>query len=271
MGILSVLAKGLDYFSAPLSKPKIFFSQGPSAAAKAVKTSRSNIDQGDFREAGKVIATTLSSASSVAGIVLGASKLPRAIKSVRGVRAVKSIKSTSKKVAVASVKSPTVRKVAAVAGVAAVAAPETFKAIISRPKVAKVAIAGAVNPVLGVAAAVEQGTNLVKESAEANQTLSTVGKIAGVGAAAGLGLYGASKLKGKAESALKGAVLGKTKPPEQINATVPKTPATEEVVPITEDKPKAKDPQVPKINQSFTFNLTNKQTKRIINGVSLSV
>jgi len=69
----------MDIVSAPLSKPKEFFTEGPIAGGEAVRDSREKIKEGDFGEAAKVIGTTVASTIVAAAATMGASYAANAV------------------------------------------------------------------------------------------------------------------------------------------------------------------------------------------------
>lgn len=258
MGVLSIASKGLDYLSAPLSQPLTFITKGPTAAAEAVKSSRTKIASGDNKEAAKVIGKTLATTAILAGGTLAAAG------SAAGGVAGGVARSAVTKAAVV----PGVKKAAAITVTAAIVAPKTFSAIVSKPAVAKTVVAAAVNPVLGVATAIEQGTSLLKEAViENKEGLKTAGTIAAGAVVAGAGIIAVDKsidyfknLKGsdKAEG-----VLGTEDLPKEI-----KTPETQEIQPTVADKPLTSTPTAsgaPRMSQKVVVNVSQRQTKKYIN------
>lgn len=221
MGLLSSISKGiskaLDYVSAPLSQPITFITQGPTAAAKKVEESRKNIAAG--KESGlKSIGTTLATTAVAATGVLAAGGAAGAGAAGAVARTV-----VTSKPAVA---------VALGTGALAVAAPKTLQAIASKPEVAKVAVASAVNPVLGVVAGIEQGVSTVGEAVKANEgALKVAGAVAGTALLAGAGLYLGDKLLSDDNK-------------EGILGTDDKAPGTEKVVATNTSTPKAPETEV---------------------------
>lgn len=260
MGFLSAISKGLDYLSAPLSQPVTFITKGPTAAAKKVESTRKEIAAGQTSGL-KVIGTTLATTALVgAGVVAAAPA-----SSLAGTSAAAKALTAAKSATVKALAVPSVKKTVAITATAAVVAPKTFSAIVSKPAVAKTVIATTVNPVLGVATALEQGTSLLKEAViENKEGIKTAGMIAGGALVAGAGIIAIDKsidyFKNLKESE-KGGVLGTEDLPKEV-----KTPATQELKPtVTEEKPVSTGTGIPKISQKVTVNVSQRQTKRYIN------
>lgn len=205
MGFLSslgnIVSKGLDYISAPLSQPLTFITQGPTAAAKAVETSRANIAA--RKESGVAkIATIVASTAVVGGAVLAAA--PTASSGALGVAArtvVKAVTPTTVKGAVGL----------------AVAAPIVYGVVKSNPEGAQNAIAAAPGNLANFGQNVGDLVNnpsleTLKETFKENPVISTV--VAGAGVAAiggGIGLAAnsvATYLNSKATKANTAATLG---------------------------------------------------------------
>jgi len=261
MGLLSAISKGLDYLSAPLSQPLTFITKGPTAAAAAVSTSRAKISAGDKGEAAKVIGKTLLSTAVIgAGVVAAAPATALA-----GSSTAAKVLTTTKTATTAALKVPAVKKTAAIVATAAVVAPQTFSAIASKPAVAKTVIAAAVNPVLGVATAIEQGTSLLKEAViENKEGLKTAGTIAAGAVVAGAGIIAVDKsidyFKNLKEEEKVGGVLGTGDLPKEI-----KTPETQELKPTPVEKAPTNGTAAPRMSQKVVVNVSQRQTKKYLN------
>lgn len=262
MGILSSLgkgiAKGLDYISAPLSQPITFITKGPTAAATKVAESRANIAAG--KESGlKSIGTILTTTGVLATGVLAAGGAAGA--GVAG------------SVARTIVTSKPVVSIALGTGALAVAAPETLSAIASKPEVAKVAVAAAVNPVLGIVAGLEQGVSLIGESVKSNEgALKVAGGVASAALLAGAGIYLGDKFLG--ENKIEG-VLGTNDllPSENskvvaTNTAIPQTPETTKISTGTNSrrskKRRTSKPNIQNISQKVNVVVSNSQNKRYL-------
>jgi len=272
MGILSSIKKAvdktLDYVSAPLSQPLTFITQGPTAAAKKVETTRKEIAAGTT-SASKVIKTTLASTAIVATGVLA---VGGAGAGVAGAVAKKVV--TSKPVATVLLGT----------GALAVAAPKTLQAIAEKPEVAKVAVAAAINPTLGIVAGIEQGSSLLKEAVTANKdtildVATTVGLIgAGVGGAilVDKSIDYFSKLKNEEQQFIKETPKTVSTMPSVTNNTpIPQTPQTQTITKgATTGKRRRKKATIPPQNivQSVKIAIqnNNNSSKKYLNVVPLA-
>lgn len=260
MGLLSsikkVAAKTLDVIAAPITKPIVTLTQGIGAGAKAVEKSRKGIEAGT-ESGGKVIATGVLTTAVLAGGVLAAG----------GSAAAGTAGAVARKVVTSKAGSTLILGT----GALAVAAPKTLQAVASEPAVAKVAVASAINPALGIVAGLEQGTGLIKEAVTANKDgILDVVKSAGVVltgvAVAGAGVYAASKLGGfnKDAPTLDNKLPSTTEAQKEVttNAATPKIPATTTIKTGTtarkKRKPKRKSP-TQNISQRVTVLVNQKQ------------
>lgn len=83
------LTRVMDVISAPLSQTQTLFEDGITAAADAVQEKREAIQQGDFKEAAKVIGNTIMNTVAASGLVLGAGAGAQAV--ARGTSAVSTL------------------------------------------------------------------------------------------------------------------------------------------------------------------------------------
>ena len=274
MGFLSslgnVVSKGLDYLSAPLSQPLTFITQGPTAAAKAVETSRTNIAAG--KESGvKSIVTTLVSTAVVGGAILAAA--PAAATGAAG--------SAARSAALAII--PTTPKTIAVT---AIAAPVVYGVVKSNPAGAQNAVSAAPSALSNV------GENLgkvisnpsvegVKELIADNPVLvggaAAAAVIAGGAASAGIigGVLTRDELQKQtdaferqAAAAEKGITVvdkstGYFDTPEGV--ILPKTEQLKETPAVSTEKAPVSGLGSPKMTQNVKVVVNQRQTKRYIN------
>jgi len=251
--IKKIGSKVLDYVSAPLSQPVTTFTQGWTAGAQAVESTRKQITAGDTKLAGKVVLTTLGTTAIAAGATLAAG----------GAAGAGAAGAAARQVATSSI----VKKGALFAGVAAVTAPNLTKKALQEPAITKTVVASAVNPALGIATALEQGTSLVQEAVKENApALKKAGLVAGgvaataAAGAAGLGIAKIlkdNKPEISVSDAATGKILATNKPAE--TETIPKTtPGQVTTAPAATSKPM-------NIVQKVAVNVNQRQSKKYLN------
>lgn len=274
MGFLSNLgkavSKGLDYLSAPLSQPLTFITKGPTAAAEAVKTSRTNIAAG--KESGlKSIATTLVSTAVVGGVILAAA--PAAATGTAG--------SVARKAALAII--PKTPKAIVTT---AIAAPIAYGVVKSNPGGTQKAITGAPSALANVGENVGNVINnpsidSVKQLVTENPLIVGGGAAAAViaGGAASAGIIGGVLTRNELEkqtdaferqaaAAEKGITVvdksgGYFDTPEGV--ILPKTEQLKETPAVSTEKAPVSGLGGPKMTQNVKVVVNQRQTKRYIN------
>ncbi len=267
MGFLSNIGKkvgvGLDYLVSPITEPVTFITQGPRSAVEELRKEKYEIGTGQrsaLKESAKIIGTTAILAGGVLAVAPSTALAGSSLTAV-------ALRTTS--TAVKSVLSvPALKQTVGIIGASAILAPQTFKAVVSKPAVAKTVIASSINPVLGVATAIEQGTSLIKESGiVGKENLKTAGLLTAGTLLGGAGIVAVDKsidyFKNLKESE-KGGALSTEPLPKDV-----KTPATEELKPTI--TPTNNVPSGNRMSQKVIVNVSNKQTKKYINGVSINM
>lgn len=164
------------------------FIKSPTKAIQDVRDKRRRIISGDTQLKSDVTKSIIkNTATALTATFLATAPISTLGATARGVGAV------AKKVAV----SPTVTKTVAGVGAVAVFAPKTFKKFIQTPGASQVVLASAINPLAGVATAIEKGGGILGSAVKTIQDDPSIKNVltglAGAGAIAGAGVLGATK------------------------------------------------------------------------------